>query len=170
MDVADTVRHGAGSVIFESYEELGFNYRMTDLQAAVGRVQLERLPAVITRRRAQAERYQELLAGVPGLGLPAEPAWARSNWQSYCVRLPDGSDQRTVMQSMLDDGVSTRRGIMCAHLEPAYRREPWRAGPSGLSAGEQARDRCMILPLYHDLSEDDQEHVAATLAAALRAA
>jgi dTDP-4-amino-4,6-dideoxygalactose transaminase len=170
MDVPDTVRHGAGNVIFESYEEVGYNYRLTDIAAAVGREQLKRLPAVVDRRRSQAARYEEMLAGLPGLCLPEEPTWARSNWQSYCVRLPDGRDQRAVMQAMLEAGVSTRRGIMCAHLEPAYRDAPWRAGPSGLAASEEARDRCVILPLYHELSVDDQERVAAALAAALRAA
>ncbi len=166
MDVPDTVRHGSGQVIFEEYAELGFNYRMTDLQAAVGREQLKRLPAMIERRRLQVERYRELLAGVPGLVLPAEPAWARSNWQSFCVMLPAACDQREVMQAMLDAGVSTRRGIMCAHREPAYAREPWLAGPSGLTVSERAQDHGLILPLFHDLTGGQQETVAAALAAA----
>jgi perosamine synthetase len=166
MDVPDTVRHGSGQVIFEEYAELGFNYRMTDLQAAVGREQLKRLPAMIERRRLQVERYRGLLAGVPGLVLPAEPAWARSNWQSFCVMLPAACDQREVMQAMLDAGVSTRRGIMCAHREPAYAREPWLAGPSGLTVSERAQDHGLILPLFHDLTGEQQETVAAALAAA----
>ena len=70
------------------------------------------------------------------------------------------------MQAMLEAGVSARRGIMCAHAEPAYAREPWRAGPSGLAESELARDRCLILPLYHELSVDEQEQVAAALVAA----
>jgi dTDP-4-amino-4,6-dideoxygalactose transaminase len=163
MNVPDTVRHGADQVIFEEYAELGFNYRMTDLQAAVGREQLKRLPAMIERRRMQAERYRELLADVPGLGLPVEPAWARSNWQSFCVVLPAGSVQREVMQAMRDAGVSTRRGIMCAHREPAYAREPWLAGPSGLAVSEEAQDRGLILPLYHELRADEQEAVTNAL-------
>lgn len=163
MDVPDTVRHGANRVIFEEYGELGFNYRMTDLQAAVGREQLKRLPAMIERRRLQVERYQELLAAIPGLGLPKEPAWARSNWQSFCVRLPDSCDQRRVMQVMLDAGVSTRRGIMCAHREPAYEGEPWLAGSPSLTESERAQDRCLILPLFHELTAETQEEVAAAL-------
>src|SRR6266536_2159941 len=170
MDVPDTVRHGAGQVIFEEYSELGFNYRMTDLQAAVGREQLRRLPAMIERRRLQADRYREVLAGVPGLDLPAEPAWARSNWQSFCVVLPGWCRQRDVMQAMLDAGVSTRRGIMCAHREPAYAREPWLAGPSGLGAGERAQDRGVVLPLFHELTADEQETVAGALREACTAA
>jgi perosamine synthetase len=169
MNVPDTVRHGSGQVIFEEYAELGFNYRMTDLQAAVGCEQLKRLPAMIERRRLQAERYRELLAGVPGLVLPAEPARARSNWQSFCVLLPPSCDQRDVMQAMLDAGVSTRRGIMCAHREPAYAREPWLAASSGLAAGERAQDHGLILPLFHDMTEEEQETVATALAAACAA-
>jgi len=163
MDVSDSVRHGADQVIFEEYTELGFNYRMTDLQAAVGREQLKRLPAMIERRRHQVERYRGLLADVPGLGLPVEPAWARSNWQSFCVLLPAGCPQRQVMQAMRDAGVSTRRGVMCTHREPAYGREPWLAGPSGLAASEEAQDRGLILPLYHELTADEQETVADAL-------
>lgn len=181
MSVPDTVRHGSREVVFETYTELGFNYRLSDIQAAVGREQLRRLPEVIARRRAQAARYRELLSDIPGLGLPHEPAWARSNWQSFCVRLPEGCEQRPVMQHMLDAGVSTRRGVMCAHREPAYARQPWSCGagpgPCGCAAGscarlaesERAQDRLIILPLFHQLSEEEQRAVAAALARACRA-
>ena len=98
MSVSDTVRHSANSVIFESYPEIGFNYRMTDVQAAIGREQLKRLPQIVSARREKAQIYRSLLRDVAGLGLPVEPAWARSNWQSFCVRLPEGIDQRQVMQ------------------------------------------------------------------------
>ncbi|MBS0394375.1 MAG: DegT/DnrJ/EryC1/StrS family aminotransferase, partial [Proteobacteria bacterium] len=126
MSVPDTVRHGSNQVIFESYPTLGYNYRMTDIQAAVGREQLKRLPEIIAARRAGAARYDALLADVPGLTRPPEPSWARSNWQSYCVRVPPGKDQRAVMQQMLDAGIATRRGIMCSHREPAYASLPLR--------------------------------------------
>lgn len=112
MSVPDTVRHSSPSVVFESYPELGFNYRLTDIQAAIGREQLKRLPQAISRRRQMAARYRQLLADIPGLVQPAEPEWARTNWQSYCVRLPENANQRDVMQRMLDEGIATRRGIM----------------------------------------------------------
>jgi dTDP-4-amino-4,6-dideoxygalactose transaminase len=123
---------------------------------------------MIARRRLHAERYRELLADLPGLVLPEEPAWARSNWQSFCVRLPDGCEQRDVMQAMLDAGVSTRRGIMCAHREPAYSDEPWQAGPSGLAESERAQDRCILLPLFHELTVQEQEVVVGALQQACR--
>jgi perosamine synthetase len=163
MSVADTVRHSSNSVIFESYPEIGFNYRMTDVQAAIGREQLKRLPVLIARRRELAARYAELLKDVPGLRLPVEPDWARSNWQSYCVRLPEGRDQVQVMQAMLDRGIATRRGIMCSHREPAYQKaEPWRAGGE-LTHSEQAQEHCVLLPLFHQLTDEQQATIATTL-------
>lgn len=175
MSVPDTVRHSAKEIIFESYETLGYNYRMTDIQAAVGREQLKRLPEIVERRRYLAGRYRQILADVPGLTLPQERVWARSNWQSYCVWLPDGCDQREVMQAILDGGVATRRGIMCAHREPAYSRETWSCGvPSGrcdctagrcarLSQSEAAQDRAIMLPLFHQMTEAEQDTVARLL-------
>ena len=167
MDVPDTVRHGAPQVIFESYPVEGFNYRMTDIQAAVGRAQLRRLPELIARRRELAARFRDLLSGVKGVNAPAEPAWAKSNWQSYCVRLAGTKDQKAIMQYMLDRGVSTRRGIMCAHREPAYAN---RIGGIDLPASERAQDECIILPMFHEMTAADQVRVIDTLAAALRTA
>ena len=111
MSVPDTVRHSSAEVVFESYPELGFNYRLTDIQAAIGREQLKRLPEAIVHRLQMAARYRQLLADISGLVLPVEPQWARSNFQSYCVRLPEGTNQRQVMQKMLDEGIATRRGM-----------------------------------------------------------
>ena len=162
MSVPDTVRHGSREVIFESYPVLGYNYRMTDIQAAVGREQLRRLPAIVEERRSLAARYHTLLADVPGLGLPAEPDWARTNWQSYCVRLPEGCDQRQAIQSMLDAGVSTRRGIMCSHREEAYAALGCPQSRS-LSRSEAAQDHCVLLPLFPGMSSGAQEMTCAAL-------
>ncbi|GJD16215.1 DegT/DnrJ/EryC1/StrS aminotransferase [Rivularia sp. IAM M-261] len=165
MSVPDTVRHGAKKVIFESYPMLGYNYRMTDIQAAVGREQLKRLPEIVERRRYLAQRYQEQLADVPGLKLPTEPSWAHSNWQSFCVRLTEKYDQVEVMQKMLDAGIATRRGIMCTHREPAYQIKTWSCGvePKSLSESEQAQDNCILLPLFHHMTQQEQDHVMKVL-------
>lgn len=175
MSVPDIVRHDAREVIFESYETLGYNYRMTDIQAAVGRVQLRRLPEIIERRRYLADRYRKLLTGSMGARPPEEPEWARSNWQSYCVRLPEGSSQKDVMQAMLAARVATRRGIMCAHREPAYPRGTWSCGPrpggcdcppgrcARLRESEQAQDGAVVLPLFHQITETEQDVVVNAL-------
>jgi perosamine synthetase len=181
MSMDSSARHGAGRVAFESYLELGFNYRMTDIQAAIGREQLKRLPGIVAHRRELGDRYRKSFADLPGVIAPSEPPWARSNWQSYCVRLPEGCDQRGVMQELLDAGVATRRGIMCSHREPAYTsQEPWScgAGPgncdcppgscSRLLKSEKAQDRCILLPLYHQMTEEDQDRVIRALKTACK--
>ena len=116
MSVPDTVRHAAKTVIFEEYPVVGFNYRLTDIQAAVGRVQLSRLSEILDRRVALAERYTEALRAIPGLEPPVVPAYTRPNYQSYPVRVttdcPGSRDE--LMQAMLERGISTRRGIMNA--------------------------------------------------------
>jgi dTDP-4-amino-4,6-dideoxygalactose transaminase len=168
MSVPDTVRHLSNQVIFEEYPEIGYNYRLTDIQAAVGREQLKKLPEIVARRRSLAGRYRQILAGIEGLELPTEPAWARPNWQSFCVRLPETCGQASVMQALLDQGIATRRGIMNAHRERAYPAGTWRPG-GPLTESEAAQDHCLILPLYQDMSETDQDRVAAALRSALAA-
>jgi dTDP-4-amino-4,6-dideoxygalactose transaminase len=165
MTVPDTVRHGSNQVLFESYSGIGFNYRMTDMQAAIGRKQIERLPSLIVRRRALAARYASLLQDVEGLGLPFEPEWARSNWQSYCVRLPDHLEQKAVMQRLLDQGIATRRGIMCSHREPPYAVKMQR---HDLRQSELAQDRAILLPIYAQMTDDDQVRVAEAMRRELR--
>jgi perosamine synthetase len=152
MSVPDTVRHGSQQVIFEDYLMVGFNYRMTDLQAAVGRKQLERLPDLVGRRRLLANLYEKLLGDIEGLGLPVEPDWARSNWQSYCVRLPDRFSQKTVMQALLDQGIATRRGVMCSHREAPYSGDKQR---HDLRLSEDVQDHSILLPIYAQMREDD---------------
>jgi dTDP-4-amino-4,6-dideoxygalactose transaminase len=167
MNIPDTVRHGSPQVIFENYPVCGFNYRLTDVQAAIGIEQLKRLPSIVERRRTLAERYGRLLAAeVPMVGVPAEPGWARTNWQSYAIRLPAGSGQRAVMQRMLDRGVATRRGIMCIHREEAYADLPLRLP---LPESEAAQDNSILLPLFPQMTEGMQDEVVAVLRGALQA-
>ena len=180
MSVPDTIRHASGKVVFESYPEIGYNYRMTDIQAAVGREQLKRLTRAVERRRALAARYRELLVSVPAVDPPLEPAFARSNFQSYCVRLPETIDQKAVMQYMLDAGVSTRRAVMCSHLEPAYQApgswKCWKAGCEiqdgrcpALAESERAQEHAIILPLFHQMTDDEQQTVVRALGEAIAA-
>lgn len=163
MNVPAHVRHAAGQVIFEQYDEPGYNFRLTDLQAAIGRVQLTRLSAMVTRRRALAARYNAALAGQARLSPPIEPPWARSNWQSYGVRLSEGLDQRQVMQALLERGISTRRGVMCAHREPAWQMPgAWRCvgdPATALRHSEAAQDHTVLLPLSPQLSDAEQDAV-----------
>ena len=163
MSVPDTVRHASPQVIFESHPEVGYNYRMTDIQAAVGREQLKRMPDIIAARRRLAARYTKLLQDNLGIVTPHEPEWARSNFQSYSVKLPDRVDQRAVMQAMLDAKIATRRGIMCAHREACYADS--RHG--SLKHSEAAQDHCVILPLYPQMTEQEQDTVVKELKSAV---
>ena len=164
MSVPDALRHGAKEVIFESYPVLGYNYRMTDVQAAIGREQLHRLPEILRDRRRLVERYRELLADIPGLQLPEEPAWARSNWQTFCVGLPDRCNQRRIMQAMLDAGVATRRGVTSVHREQVY---AGILGAQSLPVSEHASDHSIALPLYSQMSRAEQDRVIEVLKLAL---
>lgn len=179
MSVSDTARHRSNQVINESYILVGHNFRMTDIQAAVGREQLKRLPQLLTERRVIRERYDQLLKKVAGVKVPAQPEYAMSNWQSYCVRLPERVDQRNVMQMLLDKGIATRRGVMCAHREPAYPKGTWLCGCEEgdcdcnngvcemLRESEKAQDNCLILPLFNGITVEEQERVVAALKTAL---
>jgi dTDP-4-amino-4,6-dideoxygalactose transaminase len=166
MSVPDTVRHGSKDVIFETYPVVGFNYRMTDIQAAVGREQLKRLPDLVRERRALATGHAQRLSSIAGLGVPIETAGTRTNWQSYAVRLPAAANQLSVMQRLLDAGVASRRGIMCSHREPAYADA---ARPWPLPHSERAQDSSLLLPLYPGMTPLEQECMAAALADAVRA-
>jgi perosamine synthetase len=153
MSVNDRVRHSANQVIFEEHSVIGFNYRMTDIQAAVGREQLKRMADIVARRREIAGRYNQAFAAIDGITPPFEPAWARTNYQSYAIGLPDGVDQREFMQALLELGVSSRRGIMNAHREVPY------AGDHHLPQSEWAQDRHIVLPLYPTMDDADIDHV-----------
>jgi perosamine synthetase len=165
MSVSDVARHASPHVTFESYTIVGYNYRMTDIQAAVGRNQLRRLPDLLARRQELARRYHACLSQIADLSTPYQPGWARSNWQSYCVRLPRRTNQRAVMQFMLDNGVATRRGIMCAHLESAYTELDLRFL---LPESEAAQRNCILLPLYADMTDTEQRHVVDVFGEACR--
>ena len=158
MNVSAARRHTSDRMIFEAYEETGFNYRMTDVQAAIGLVQLGKLDAIVARRREMAARYRELLADVPGLTFAGDPPWGRSNFQSFWVGLPEDFpvSRNELLQRMLDHGVTGRRGIMAAHLEPAYAR----TGLVSLPITERVAAHSLILPMFHEMTDDQQHHVA----------
>jgi len=157
MGVSDMVRHGSSKVMIESYDEVGFNYRMTDLQAALGCVQLRRLDEMLAKRRALAQRYTERLEKVPWLDPPHEPAGLRHSYQSYMVRLASDApiSRDDLMQGLLDRGVATRRGIMAIHREAPYRGDWDRVLP----ITNAVTDSTMILPLYHEMTQDEQDYV-----------
>jgi dTDP-4-amino-4,6-dideoxygalactose transaminase len=158
MNVSDLARHSANKVVFESYDEIGYNYRMTDLQAALGLVQLERLPEMLDRRRSLALRYSKRLANIPWLIVPSGPKECRHNFQSYMVRLREDAPitRDELMQELLNRGVSSRRGIMAIHREPPYRDEKWE---TLLPVTNLVTDTALVLPLFYEMTEEEQDYV-----------
>lgn len=158
MSLSDVARHNARTIATETYDEVGYNYRMTDMQAAIGLVQLERLPGFLARRRALAARYTEALQAVPWLACPAVPANCEHNYQSYMVRLTDGAPgtRDSIMQALLEQNISTRRSIMAIHREAPYRSAHWEAS---LPVTNHITEMGFILPLYHEMTEEDQDRV-----------
>jgi dTDP-4-amino-4,6-dideoxygalactose transaminase len=172
MNVSAAVRHNSHKVVFESYDEVGYNYRMTDLQAAVGLVQLGRMDDFLTHRRHLATRYSEKLATLRWLVCPTEREGSRHNFQSYMVRLTEAAPltRDAVMQQLLEKGVSTRRGVMAIHRELPYR-DPHRADwDDRLPNTALATDTTLILPLFHQMTEEDQDYVIGCIHNIARAA
>ena len=166
MSVNDLQRHQALSIITEEYIELGYNYRMTDIQAALGLAQLERLPHIMERRRALAATYDRELAGLSRLGIFQQPPDALWNHQTYAVWLKNtaSTERDAVMQKLLDVGVATRRGIMSIHREVCYH-EIARGG--SWPESEKASDQCICLPLYSQMTPAEQAYVIEQLRRAL---
>lgn len=162
MSVSDLARHQTNRVVIEEYPEPGFNYRMTDMQAALGLCQLEVLDDVLERRRVLAERYNAALAEIPYLEAPEDPPDVVRTWQSYCVRVGAGSavSRTELMQRLLDDGIPTRRGVMAIHEEAAY---PGRR--IDLPHTEAAARDVVMLPLFAELTCDQQDYVIDRLGA-----
>jgi dTDP-4-amino-4,6-dideoxygalactose transaminase len=170
MTMPDTARHHAPRVTLERYPDIGFNYRMTDIQAAVGQEQLKRLPDIVEARRKLAALYAQKLARLSGVGIPREPVWARTNWQSYCVRLPKGINQLRVMQFMLDNGIATKPGVMNIHREPANELPETDAFGASLIFSEEAQDHCIMLPIYAQMRPAEIDTVCSKMSSAIEAA
>jgi perosamine synthetase len=158
MSVNDRVRHESKNLVFEDHLEVGYNYRMTDIQAAIGIKQLEKLDWIIGERRKIAQLYNEAFKDIPFLKLPGEPEGYVSNYQSYSIYLEDDCPikRNDLMQLLLDNNISTRRGIMTSHRETAYKTE---STYSDLSVSEELQDNSIILPLYVPMSFEDIQYV-----------
>ncbi|HVZ65809.1 MAG TPA: DegT/DnrJ/EryC1/StrS family aminotransferase [Lacunisphaera sp.] len=158
MSVNDLQRHGAKTVVTEEYPVLGYNYRLTDVQAALGLAQLRRVPAIVARRREIAARYDAAFAATPGVAIFREPAHARWNQQTYLIRLAGrpAAERDAFMQHLLDAGIASRRGIMSMHREAVYTA---RFGVQHFPESESASDECVCLPLYTQMTDDEINRV-----------
>jgi len=167
MNISDTFRHNARKIVTEEYPILGYNYRLTDLQAAIGIEQMKRLDDLVKRRVELATRYNRLLSEYHWLRLPYVPTYADSNFQSYAVALSDDCAvlRDGVWQSLLDEGVAAKRGVMATHRERSYTET---YGRQSLPLTEKASDGSLLLPLYPQMTDCEQDQVVAALGKALR--
>ncbi len=162
MSLSDVARHNATQIVTETYDEVGFNFRMTDMQAAIGMVQLARLDEFLQRRRHLAARYTNALQQLSWLQTPTVPTNCRPNYQSYMVRLlGDFAVKRdAIMQNLLEKKISTRRAIMAIHRERPYRSDRW---DHSLPQTDLATDTGLILPLFHQMTESEQDYIIEAL-------
>lgn len=160
--ISDLARHTASTVTIEQYELLGYNYRMTDIQAAIGGAQLRKLDGILALRQRLAQRYNRLLASISGITAPYAPDHAPHTYQSYCVRLDPATcpSRDVVMEHMLDQRIATRRGVMAIHEEPYYREH---FGNISLPVTEEATRQTLLLPLYAEMTEAEQDRVVEAL-------
>ena len=172
---SDHARHGAkGAALLPTFDMVGYTYRMTDLQAAVGVAQLGKLPAILADRIARAKRYDELLTGVRGLVTPIEPDGHRHSYQSYVCRLEtDGLSEREirhgnavrngVMQALEDERIATRQGTHAVHMLGYYART-YGYRPMDLPGAFAADQLSLTLPLYAGMTDAEQDRVVERLA------
>lgn len=147
---------------------LGYNYRMTDIQAALGASQLERVDEFLQRRRELVRRYDELLTGLP-LVTPYEDPAGRSSWHLYVIQLELetlGKSRRTVFERMRAAGVLVNVHYIPVHLQPYYRALGFK--PGDFPASERYYERAISLPLYYGLTQADQDRVCTTLRKSLQ--
>lgn len=148
------------------YEQqaLGFNYRMSDVHAALGCSQMQRLPAFLQRRRALARRYDELLREFP-VQRPWQDAAAQSSFHLYPILLADSRERRAVFDAMRADDIGVQVHYIPVHLQPDYRRLGFASGD--FPTAEAYYQRTLTLPLHAGLSDAEQDYVVASLARAL---
>jgi dTDP-4-amino-4,6-dideoxygalactose transaminase len=159
MSISAAERHRSTLPPAERYLEVGYNYRMTDLQGALGLVQLRKLDEVILRRRELAAVYHRQLAKVAGLRCVTDPYGGEGNYQAFWVEVgPEYPLEREqLIEKLAASEISARRGVMAAHRHPAYADRDY--GNAALSITERLTDHTLILPLYHEMTAAEQQRV-----------
>jgi dTDP-4-amino-4,6-dideoxygalactose transaminase len=158
MSVSDLERHRASRIIFEEYLQIGYNYRMADINAAIGIEQLKKINWIIARRRELAQRYTKSLSEIDGIITPYEPDYTTHTYQSYMIRIARTASfsRNTLMEKLIKKGIRVNKGIQSVHLEPVYA-SSYRA--ESLYFSQEATNNCIILPLYPEMREEDHNFV-----------
>lgn len=152
-------REGAADLPIPSFDELGFNYRMSDVQAAIMRVQVRRLPALLATRSRAADGYRELLSDLELVTLPTALEDRTHPWQSYVITVSPELDRGAVAIALRERGVGCNFGTYASHLQPLYGPQP------SLPVSADIFARHIAIPMHANLTEDDVAYVAETLRA-----
>jgi perosamine synthetase len=148
------------------HDRLGFNYRLSDLAAAIGVAQAEKLDLLLAERQRVASLYAEALDGLEGVGVPiAERGEERRSWFVYVVRLPEGADRDATIAELGHRGIASKAYLPCIHLVPHLRELGYREGQ--FPVAEAASARSLALPFFPSMSEEQVARVCQELAAAL---
>jgi perosamine synthetase len=156
MSINDRIRHESKTVIFEDHLEVGYNYRMTDIQASIGIKQLEKLDWIVNERRKIAKKYFEGFKDVDCIRLPFENEGKMYNVQSFSIYLKENCpiNRNDLMRELLNLGISTRRGVLTIHRETAYYSKKY-----NLPISENLSDKSIVIPLYVPMYENEIQYI-----------
>lgn len=152
-------RQSAGTLALPTFAEIGYNYKLSDVLAAVGVVQLGKLEAFLDRRRTLAVRYGELLSEVPGIEAPVVPSDRLSAWQTYAVTVTEPLNRDAIAIALRARGVGSNIGTYAMHLQPVYGPDP-----ASCPSSQRLFERHLALPMYVGLTDEQQELVVQILA------
>lgn len=157
-DISDIARHTTSKVILEEFIVNGFNYRITDIQSAIGIEQMKKMPIILKKRARLARRYNRLLKPVKCLSIPYVPEYAIHNWQTYIITLTNDTpiSRDDLMQKLSDDGITVRRGVMACHEQPIFRKM---IGKVSLPVTEKLNKRTICLPIFPGMTIAEQDYV-----------
>ena len=176
-DVADRLRNHGASVseeqrhlgpkpyLLPEFNLLGFNYRMTDLQGAVGLVQLRKLDRFVAERQRWAEYYREHLADIPWLRMPVFPESGTHAWQSFVTYVDPATaplGRNTVMERLAARGIATRPGTHAVHMLRYYR-DRYGLRPDDFPGARDCNDQTMAIPLHNRMTDEDYRCVVQSL-------
>jgi perosamine synthetase len=156
MSLSDFDRHQSSPTLFETYPEIGYNFRMTDIQAAIGLKQLDRLENILTRRLHIAERYHAYFKNYDWISCPKIEKDLQPNWQSYQLKLQKNAplNRNMLMESLYKRGIPTRRGVMASHLEA-----PYLSLKARLPVTDDLAASSLQLPIHPALTDDQQDYI-----------
>jgi dTDP-4-amino-4,6-dideoxygalactose transaminase len=163
---SDFARHqqSGGGFVLPEFDDLGFNYRMTDIQAAIGVEQMKKLRWILSERQKRAQRYTQKLAGIPGLSLPVTPAGDEHAYQSYVTLVERSHEERDrVALELQARGIATRQGTHAVHALGFYRKK-FGLAPEDCPMAWKADRQSMALPLYATMTDEEQDYVVSHVA------